>query len=1051
MLLNQRFVRLAAIIAVACSTILFSSSDAAAQTADELLQQGVTEYNQGDINEAYHTLRRVDAIQLATDDDRALLNETLTLVRAELAIGTKLQLAIEAENTDQLSQAMDFYKQIAEDDSAPREIRQQALAGLARVERRRMEGASATQTESPVVTVASTDDNQVIEYETTETPANTEPAEYDTANSADTEVIEYDNTSNTTASDESLSLDQARVTYARKIVEEADAAAAAGRTNQAIARYRYALQVDPTNTDAAQALAALSANPTPTQAAGVLDQTVINIELERQLATARYDQALREADKQLAAGNYKAANSAAILAKTILDTKRQFLPEADYLAMRQTALDRAAVIAQAEEVARVEQIQADQTAQALRAQAERQEAEQAKATRIRELLNRARDLSREQNYELALEQLDQALFIDPNNGAAQFMSELINDQIAHEKFRKMREYRRTQMMGNRLTNFEQTIPINDLVTYPPDWAEITDLRIGAGSTVSDPYAEANRVAKEKLSQVIDTIDVQGQQLGNILTYLNSLTGVNHIAKWGALENVDVRRDTTVNIQPLTNITAERALELILDEAGGAFTELSFTYEQGDVIISTSDELSLDTSLRTYDIRDIIINTSLRTRPPEFDLGNVTSDSGDGASQGSIFEDSNDDDDATPARAERVQQILDIIRTIDPNSWIENGGLTSSVNELNGMLFVTTTPENHEEIGLLFRRIRDQRALQIAVDSRFLFVTDNFFEQVGVDIDFTIDTSEEWFTGPIVSSNDTAAVADGLTTGTVVPGTIPPVSIPSFILGGPAGAPLGFILDDLRVSVLIAATQSDTRNITVNTPRVLVFNGEGANIAISRNVAYVRNLTPIVATNSVAFNPQVAFARDGVVLNIRQAVVSADRRYVTINLRPQLNQLVSLTNFAVFGQAGTGTGGQQAGVDDDGDGQVDEDPDNGTDDDGDGAIDEDGADASFFASGIIQRPETQTTTVDTTASIPDRGTLLIGGQRLVGESEVEVGVPVLSKLPFLNRMFTNRTLTRDERTLLILVKPTIIIQSEIEEQRFPGLNQSPGLYNLGNNR
>ena len=81
-------------------------------------------------------------------------------------------------------------------------------------------------------------------------------------------------------------------------------------------------------------------------------------------------------------------------------------------------------------------------------------------------------------------------------------------------------------------------------------------------------------------------------------------------------------------------------------------------------------------------------------------------------------------------------------------------------------------------------------------------------------------------------------------------------------------------------------------------------------------------------------------------------------------------------------------------------------------------------------------------------MPDRGTLLIGGQRLVADVEVEAGVPVLSKIPVLNRLFTNRSTIKDERTLLILIKPTILIQSEEEEQNFPGLLQNPQQYSVG---
>ena len=77
---------------------------------------------------------------------------------------------------------------------------------------------------------------------------------------------------------------------------------------------------------------------------------------------------------------------------------------------------------------------------------------------------------------------------------------------------------------------------------------------------------------------------------------------------------------------------------------------------------------------------------------------------------------------------------------------------------------------------------------------------------------------------------------------------------------------------------------------------------------------------------------------------------------------------------------------------------------------------------------------------TQVSVPDGGTLLLGGQKLVGEVEIEAGVPMLSHIPILNRAFTNRTSVKDEQTLLILVTPKILVQPEEEEQAFPTLRE-----------
>ncbi len=76
-------------------------------------------------------------------------------------------------------------------------------------------------------------------------------------------------------------------------------------------------------------------------------------------------------------------------------------------------------------------------------------------------------------------------------------------------------------------------------------------------------------------------------------------------------------------------------------------------------------------------------------------------------------------------------------------------------------------------------------------------------------------------------------------------------------------------------------------------------------------------------------------------------------------------------------------------------------------------------------------------------MPDKGTILLGGQRFVNEIEVEEGVPLLSKIPFINRFFTNRLTNKEEKTLLILIRPEIIITQENEDILFPGLSDSVG--------
>jgi type II secretory pathway component GspD/PulD (secretin) len=95
-------------------------------------------------------------------------------------------------------------------------------------------------------------------------------------------------------------------------------------------------------------------------------------------------------------------------------------------------------------------------------------------------------------------------------------------------------------------------------------------------------------------------------------------------------------------------------------------------------------------------------------------------------------------------------------------------------------------------------------------------------------------------------------------------------------------------------------------------------------------------------------------------------------------------------------------------------------------------------SSTVGSGFVELATQTTQQIRTTVSVPDGGTLLIGGLKLSGERDVDAGVPILSRIPVLKRAFSNTSNVKDDQVLLILIKPTIIIQEEKEAEQFPTL-------------
>ena len=82
---------------------------------------------------------------------------------------------------------------------------------------------------------------------------------------------------------------------------------------------------------------------------------------------------------------------------------------------------------------------------------------------------------------------------------------------------------------------------------------------------------------------------------------------------------------------------------------------------------------------------------------------------------------------------------------------------------------------------------------------------------------------------------------------------------------------------------------------------------------------------------------------------------------------------------------------------------------------------------------VQLPTFSFVTVTTTVSVPDGGTVLLGGIKRLSEGRNEFGVPILDKIPYLDRLFKNVGIGRDTSSLMMMVTPRIIIQEEEEEK------------------
>ena len=80
---------------------------------------------------------------------------------------------------------------------------------------------------------------------------------------------------------------------------------------------------------------------------------------------------------------------------------------------------------------------------------------------------------------------------------------------------------------------------------------------------------------------------------------------------------------------------------------------------------------------------------------------------------------------------------------------------------------------------------------------------------------------------------------------------------------------------------------------------------------------------------------------------------------------------------------------------------------------------------------IQFPELSIRRVRTTATVPDGGIILLGGLQRNVKFHAETGVPFLSDLPVIGRLFRWNTVDNSKSNLAILVSPRIILFNEEE--------------------
>lgn len=398
-----------------------------------------------------------------------------------------------------------------------------------------------------------------------------------------------------------------------------------------------------------------------------------------------------------------------------------------------------------------------------------------------------------------------------------------------------------------------------------------------------------------------------------------------------------------------------------------------------------------------------------------------------------------------AAAADFDSLIELITTtIKPDTWEEVGG-SGAIQEFESTLslVVTQTQDVHEEVADLLEQLRRLQDLQVTIEVRYIVLSDNFFERMGVDFNFDIDDNTGLGYNDMTIRNGGGGEDGGPARGWIHESPSRPDVGPSSTIGLNAGGPtadldlqfrqgsfaasapifggfdansaanFGFaILSDIEAFFLIQATQGDQRSNIMQSPKVTLFNGQQASISDQSQRPFVTSVIPVVGDFAAAQQPVITVLSEGTSLSV-QAVISPDRRFVRLTLVPFFSKIGQVETFTFTGSSSSSSGSSAVDPSDDTNNVQNE--------------------IETFSSGTtVQLPEFKFVTVNTTVSVPDGGTILLGGIKRLKEARVERGVPMLSKLPYVNRLFTNIGIGREAESLMLMVTPRIIIKEEEEE-------------------
>ena len=768
------------------------------------------------------------------------------------------------------------------------------------------------------------------------------------------------------------------------------------KLEEALAQIDRAVSINPENLQAKQLrseLLALLGRPEGVVSAGMMDRTgEIGIKLEQIRLSVKRD--LNDAKLALARGDYDSAIGDLSIAKTNIEVNGFDIEWDGIDAEVRTLLEQSVADRErAEEMARDEKRREAFEALAAResAEADRQEAI------VMNLLKEAIEAFEFGDYRLAEDLSRKVQRRDPSNGQA--------EEIRAAAFRAGRQQVQAEYLESKNEQFKrwredaerQLVPYTDVITLvdPDVWAAKTNLRKGrlfSAATASSPREVMLREQVASTQVLLPKIEEE-ESLTQVIQYVQDYTNLPIITDPAAENYVLEESGATFTINFENALTVEQALNRIVSIAGGEDAEITWTVKYDAIYVTTKEKALGQPVVKVHDVKDLIFGLTdfIGPRINRIRLLEELEDEDGAGAYGTIGE---------AVQIIDIEDLSNLIRdTIAPASWDREG---VSIDPGEGNLIVRQTAEIQEEIQAFLEDLRQFNSALVLIESKFLSVTDNFIQEIGNDFRGLDNRVLEDVTNGL--EDMASAGLDNGGSGTSGTNAAGAPSSGFFFDDGLDGAfsattqnlfesslgnslstigGLSFqltFLDDAEVSSILRAVEKSEQSQVVQNQMLSVHDSQRAYVTVINQRAYIQDFDVEVAQFQAVADPTVNVLSEGIVLDVRPTILD-NRKWLRLEIQPTVARIVSLRSFS------TTLGGNTAPVE-------------------------------------FQLPELEVQSVNTSAFLPDGGSLLLGGLSRIRNVERRAEVPWIGRVPLLGFLFKSEGYNDERECLMILVKATI---------------------------